>query len=272
MQLDPKPYYSNSGIEIYLGDCREVIPRLPQHGQVKLIVTSPPYNVGVEYGTWNDNLPQDEYWQFTREWLSASYNALRPSGRICVNVPNLGNSFESKSGGIIPFAPRMIDALVDCGFTVREWITWVKSTSNNLNEVESSFCGNNCAWGSWLSPSNPFCRSFSEFILIAHKGSPALEWTGETDLTKRNFLLWSRNIWLMPTATHPKHPAPFPSELPKRVMQMYSYIGDLILDPFCGVGTTLKEAMRLRRPAVGIEISERYAEIAAQNCMQEWLL
>jgi len=264
-----KPYYQDKWVTIYHGDCREVLPKLG--GQGDLVNTSPPYNVGMEYDNWNDNLPLDLYLDLTHEWILGAYRSLKAGGRVCINVPNIGNSlnYGGKGTGILPFVPIIHDAMKQAGFTVRECITWVKSFANEIGASETSFCGGNTAWGSWLNPSNPFCRSFSEFIMVGHKIFPCLQHEGKTDLTREEFMLWSRNVWLMPTQTSDKHPAIFPEELPRRAIKFYTYIGDTIIDPFLGIGTTLRVAKNLFRKAIGIDISERYCEIAAKRCSQE---
>jgi len=263
-----KPYYQDKWVTIYHGDCREILPTLEK---VDLIITSPPYNVGMEYGAWDDNMEHNKYVAFPREWVSLCYNSVKDGGRVAINIPNIGNSlnYGGKGTGILPFVPLIFDAMRDAYFTVRECITWVKSFAKELEASEESFCGGNTAWGSWLSPSNPFCRSFSEFILVAHKVSPKLQHNGVTDLTREEFMLWSRNVWLMPTDNHQKHPAVFPEELPRRLIKFYTYVGDTILDPFLGSGTTAYCAKKLGRKCIGIEIEEKYCEIAANRCRQE---
>ena len=176
--------------------------------------------------------------------------------------------YGGKGAGILPFVPMVFDAMKSSGFTVRECITWVKSFAKELEASEESFCGGNTAWGSWLSPSNPFCRSFSEFILVAYKISPQLGHKGDTDLTREEFILWSRNVWLMPTDNHAKHPAIFPEELPRRLMKFYTYLDDILLDPFMGIGTSLWVSKKLNRKCIGIEIEEKYCEIAVKRCSQ----
>ena len=227
---------------------------------VQMVVTSPPYNVGVGYDAWDDNLSFQDYWEFMLLWLKECYRVLVPSGRIAINVPNIGNSsdFGGKGKGVIAHMPLTITAMQEAGFQIRDCITWFKTHDESIDEVEQSFCGNNTAWGSWQSPSNPFCRSFSEFIVVAHKESPTLAWKGHSDLAREEFMLWTRNVWLMATVSNPEHPAPFPLELPSRLIKLYTYPGDLILDPFSGTGTTVKAAHQLNRRAIGLDLSPNY--------------
>lgn len=259
-------------IDLILGEAREELYEMEhkiKEGIVRqptMVITSPPYNVGVNYGVWNDDMPQEEYWKFTQEWLQVAYRLLPDGGRIAVNCPNTGNSPKHKKGeGFIPVVANMTQAIINAGFTLRETITWVKTNSDQIEDIDKNFCGNNTAWGSWLSPSNLYCRSFSEFILVAHKGAPRLQHKGTTDLTKEEFLLWTRNVWLMRTVHDKNHPAPFPEELPKRLMKLYTYPGDTILDPFVGRGTTMVACVNNNRNGIGIEINPEYLALTEVN-------
>jgi site-specific DNA-methyltransferase (adenine-specific) len=251
--------------ELILGDTVEKMGEMEDES-IDLVVTSPPYNVGVKYDKWDDNLDWSRYWEFTRTWLSECARLLKVGGRICVNCPNLGNSpTNGKSNGLYFFLPEMGQSIKDAGMTIRECITWVKSNTENIAELETNFAMNNTAWGSWMSPSSPYCRSLTEFILIAHKQSPRLTTRGETDLTREEFMIYTRNIWLMPTETQIKHPAPFHEELPKRCIKLNSWIGDTVLDPFMGSGTTGVVARKLNRKFKGIELSPVYYAMAADR-------
>ena len=237
---------------------------------VALCVTSPPYNVGVKYDTWRDDkMTTGEYRHFLREVWTDCYRVLKRGGRIAVNSPCLGNSPQQGKGkGFIPHLSYMTESLIEAGFTLRETITWVKTNSDQVKDIDSNFCGNNTAWGSWNSPSNPFCRSFSEFIIVAHKETPKLPWRGHSDLTRDEFLLYTRNVWLMQTRSDPNHPAPFPEELPTRLIKLYTYIGDTVLDPFVGSGTTVSAATKLGRRGIGIDVSYNYLHRAQLELAQ----
>ena len=247
--------------KIYQGDTLKVLKTFPD-GCVDLIVTSPPYNVGIKYDVWNDNLSEKEYYDFTYEWMKLSKRVLKPGGRICINIPIMGNNpnlfYQLKKQLSLPKYLEIISAFFD----VRECITWIKSYAEYDENV---FCGNNTAWGSWLSPSNPFCRSFSEFILVAHKEYPKLQHKGETDLTKDEFLRWTKNVWFFPSENKRRHPAPFPEELPRRCIKLYSWIGDTVLDLFMGQGTTGVVCKKIKRNFIGIDISKEYCRIAQKR-------
>ncbi len=247
---------------IFHGDARDM--KEIKTSSVNLVVTSPPYNVGIEYdGDWDDNMHPDAYADFTHDWLKECYRVMAHSARIAINIPIMGNSpRRAKGEGLVPMLPLFVQHLTDNKFTVREIITWVKTHADDPADIEQNFCGCATQWGSWLSPSNPNCRSFSEHIIIAHKGAPKLAWEGQSDLTKEEFLAWTRNVWLMPTAADARHPAPFNVELPRRCIKLYSYVGDTVLDPFMGSGTTALAAKMTQRQYVGYEQSENYITLA----------
>jgi len=234
---------------------------------VDLIVTSPPYNVGIKYRSYCDTQAQDEYWKFAEEWMHACKRVLRVGGRICINIPCMGtNDKIKKSDGYIAYLPKY-SVVLSKYFELREYVTWVKKTGDL--DVSSSFCGNNTAWGSWLSPSCPYMRSTTEFIVVGHKELPKLLHSGVSDLTKEEFLLWTRDIWCFPTESDRSHPAPFPEDLPKRLIKLYTYIGDTVLDPFSGSGTTCVSAMKLKRKYIGIELDDLYVKDSINRVERE---
>lgn len=226
---------------------------------IKHIITSPPYNVGIKYDSWFDLMPQDEYWEFTRQWLTEAYRVMAISGRIGINIPNMGNSADTPKGqGLVPILPPMIAMLQEVGFTIREVITWVKTYAENIEEVEKNFIGGGTAWGSWMAASNPFCRSMSEFVIVAHKQEPKLRWKGVSDITRDEFMRLTRNVWLMRTRKDQTHPAGFHPILPYNFMKLFTYVGDTVLDPFSGSGTTYDVGVGIGRKMVAFDISHNY--------------
>jgi DNA modification methylase len=163
-------------------------------------------------------------------------------------------------------APRLWNTLEQIGFLPREQLTWIKAL--NPEDVVPS-----TAWGSWSSASNPVLRAVAEPVFIAskltHRRSP-----GASDLTPDEFKAWTRNVWNIPAGNPERdldHPCKFPIERPRRLIKLYSYIGDVVLDPFCGSGVTLRAAMDLGRHAVGVDISRRYCGMSANRCRQQLL-
>lgn len=226
---------------------------------VHLVVTSPPYNIGADYDGYSDSAPWEEYIELLRSVFGQCHKKLVPGGRMAVNVPKV-----SSISGQVPRFPILdvSSLLIDCGFCIREIITWVKA---NMEDVEGSIKASghlSTAWGSWRSPSNPVLRSITEHIIVAHKREAALK-GDHTDITDQEFLDWTYDIWFVPAARSRDHPSVFPVELPRRLIKLYSYAGQTILDPFMGIGTT--GVACCDRKFVGFEISESYCKTALER-------
>ena len=252
--------------KIYNEDSVKLMQIMPENF-IDLTITSPPYNVGIDYDNYNDNISEKEYWNFTDSWLKELSRVTKIGGRICINIPVMGNNPEMKKGNNYLFHLPQYLNIIKKYFNLRECITWIKSYAENNENV---FCGENTAWGSWQSPSNPFCRSFSEFLIVAHKLLPGLQHKGETDLTKEEFLKYTKNVWFLHTeANRNGHPAPFPYQLPYRCIKLYSYLNDLIFDPFVGSGTTCLVARDLKRNYIGSDISKKYCKTTNDRISQQ---
>lgn len=231
----------------------ENMHELPDNS-VHLMVTSPPYNVGKEY---DDDLTADEYRTLLRNVWQETFRVLVNGGRACINVANIGRK------PYIPLNALITADMLDIGFLMRGEIIWNKAAS----------AGTSCAWGSWMSASNPVLRDVHEYILVYSKGSfsrkkvPGSKSTIERD----DFLEWTKSIWSFPaeSAKRVGHPAPFPVELPRRVMDLYTFENDVILDPFMGSGTTAVAAERANRLWIGYETSREYANLARQRIESE---
>ena len=214
-------------------------------GSVHLMVTSPPYNVGKEYDA---DLTMEEYRDMLCRVWEETHRVLAPGGRACVNVANLGRK------PYIPLNQFITADMLAAGFLMRGEIIWNKSAS----------AGSSCAWGSWRSPSNPVLRDTHEYILVFCKdGFSRKPGDGEATIGRDEFLDFTRSVWEFPAASARKvgHPAPFPVELPRRLIQLYTWSGDLVLDPFMGSGQTALAAAGSGRNWVGYDISEEYVEL-----------
>lgn len=247
-------------------DCLEFMGLLPDNF-VNLTVTSPPYNVGIEYDNHDDTMNEADYFNFIQNVSDELYRVTKVGGRICLNIPFMGNSLFGKSQKQLMFYPNLYVPIFEkSDWIIREFIVWVKSgEAENPND----FCGNSTKWGSWLSPACPYMRTFSEVILIFHKINKSLNHKGESDLTKQEFMEYTKNVWYFRTATDKnKHPAQFPVELPRRCIKLYSYIGDLIFDPFMGAGNTAKACVETKRHFIGCDISEKYTYMATEESRQ----
>ncbi|MFA5640867.1 MAG: site-specific DNA-methyltransferase [Bacteroidales bacterium] len=233
--------YLNS---IILGTA-ENMKELPDNS-IHLMVTSPPYNVSKEY---DKDLSLDEYLQFLRNSFAETYRVLVNGGRACINVANLGRK------PYIPLSDYISQMMIEIGFNMRGEIIWNKAASASPST----------AWGSWQSAANPILRDIHEYILVFSKGDYKREkGKKENTITKEQFMEWTKSIWTMnaESAKRIGHPAPFPEELPFRLIQLYSFTDDIVLDPFIGSGTTAIAALKSNRKYVGYEINEEYIKLA----------
>ena len=212
-----------------------------------LMVTSPPYNVSKDY---DDDLSLREYLNLLGAVFAEVYRVLVNGGRACVNVANLGRK------PYIPLSDYISHMMIEIGFLMRGEIIWDKGAG----------AGVSMAWGSWKSASNPVLRDVHEYILVFSKGSFRRETTGDAKSTinKEAFMEWTKSVWSMPTESAKRvgHPAPFPVELPYRLAQLYTFEGDVVLDPFMGSGSTAIAALRSGRSYVGYEIDPEYTALA----------
>jgi len=224
----------------------ENMKELPDNS-IHLMITSPPYNIGKDYDI---NLTLNEYLSFLEQVLKEVKRVLVPSGRACINIANLGRK------PYIPLHSFIISIMVKLGFLMRGEIIWDKSAS----------AGTSTAWGSWLSASNPSLRDVHEYILIFSKDQYKrhLKDNRKSTITRNEFLELTKSVWKFPTesATKIGHPAPFPVELPYRLIQLYSHEKDVILDPFIGSGQTAIAAIKTNRYYIGYEIEKEYVKLA----------
>ncbi|MBI4388146.1 MAG: site-specific DNA-methyltransferase [Candidatus Omnitrophica bacterium] len=231
--------------QVIEGDAREVMKTFPEKS-FHLIVTSPPYNVGVNYGAYRDNLSEEEYFDFAEEWLKECYRVLVDGGRICLNIPTYNWR------GRFNMYFRYYELMTLLGFMDRDTFIWVKM--DGLDFAHSAKI-----YGT-ISPHNPHTKYPYELILVMQKGKDTLEGE-ETDLRYREFFKWSHTIWFIRPEYNRIHPAPYPEELPYRLIKMFSFVGQKVLDPFCGGGATLRACKKLKREATGIDLNPEYVEM-----------
>jgi len=220
---------------------------------VHLMVTSPPYNVGKDY---DQDLTLEEYLTFLNRVWKETYRVLVPGGRACVNVANLGRK------PYIPLNGLIAREMIEMGFLMRGEIIWDKAASASTST----------AWGSWQSASNPTLRDTHEYILIFSKGMFKREKIEgrESTISKEEFLEFTKSVWDFASESARKvgHPAPFPVELPYRLIQLYTYSNEVVLDPFMGSGQTALAALKTGRRFVGYELNEDYLELAKSRIAQ----
>lgn len=236
--------------KVYHADSRN-LDFLPDNS-IHLMITSPPYNVGKEY---DENLSLGEYLDLIRDVMREVYRVLIPGGRACVNIANVGRK------PYLPLKDYINEVMLEIGFLMRGEIIWDKGAS----------AGGSCAWGSWQSASNPVLRDVHEYITVFSKGSLARrdhkEKNKKNTITRDEFLEYTKSIWSFgaESAKRVNHPAPFPVELPYRLMQLYSFAGDVVLDPFCGSGTTCLAAIKTKRRYIGIDNNLNYVQGAQKR-------
>lgn len=223
----------------------EKMHELPNNS-VHLMVTSPPYNVSKDY---DENLSLNEYLTLLRNVFKETYRVLVNGGRVCVNIANIGRK------PYIPLTMYVNQIMLEIGFLMRGEIIWDKSASSGVS----------LAWGSFQSASNPVLRDTHEYILVFSKGDFKREKKGKNStISKENFMEWSKSIWRFSAVSAKKigHPAPFPIELPKRLIDFYTFENDIVLDPFMGSGSSALAALELNRNFVGYEINQEYIKLS----------
>ena len=231
----------------------EQMKEIPNNS-LHLMITSPPYNVSKDYDV---DLSLNEYLVILKNAFSETYRVLVNGGRACINIANLGRK------PYIPLSDYISKMMIEIGFNMRGEIIWNKASSASPST----------AWGSWQSAANPTLRDIHEYILVFSKGDYKRERTKEelekkkNTINKEEFMEWTKSIWTMnaESARRIGHPAPFPEELPYRLIQLYSFTNDIVLDPFIGSGTTGVAALKTNRFYIGYDTSEEYIKLAEKR-------
>jgi site-specific DNA-methyltransferase (adenine-specific) len=228
----------------------EQMSELPDDS-VALMVTSPPYHVGKEYD--GDGTFQ-EYLSMIKRVLAETYRVLEPGGRAVVNVANLGRR------PYIPLSAMVTSMAMEIGFFCRGEVIWVKAAG----------AAGNCAWGSWMSASNPTLRDVHEYCLCFSKGRMDRVRRGESTIERNEFMEATLSVWHLPaeSARRVGHPAPFPTALPRRFIELYTFTGDVVIDPFMGSGSTAVAAVESARRWVGYETEPSYARLSRRRVRQ----
>lgn len=223
---------------------------------IDLIITSPPYNVDIKYNSHDDKTSYEDYLNFTKKWIAKCYNLTKDDGRFCLNIP-----LDKNKGGQQSVYADIATIAKKAGWKYHTTIIW--------NEQNIS---RRTAWGSWLSASAPFVIAPVEVIVVLYKNSwKKTSGSRKSDITKEEFMEWTNGVWNFSGESKKRvgHPTPFPIELPRRCIKLFSFVGDTILDPFLGSGTTLIACFETGRKGIGIEIDQSYCELAKQRLIKE---
>lgn len=254
LNLESKEYFKHKNITLINGN--SLNPNLFTTEFIDLIVTSPPYNVGIEYNSNDDQLSYDRYLEFSFQWMSNCYRWTKKQGRFLLNIP-----LDKNKGGHRSVGADLTKIAQDVGWKYHSTIIW---NEGNISR--------RTAWGSWMSASAPHVIAPVELIVILYKE----DWKKTTgtkisDITKQEFMEWTNGLWVFNGESKKRigHPAPFPKELPLRAIKLFSYQNDLVFDPFAGSGTTLIVAENTKRRAVGVELDEKYCELAKNRILNE---
>jgi site-specific DNA-methyltransferase (adenine-specific) len=250
--------------------------KLPE-GSVDLIVTSPPYNCNINYDTHQDDMTMEDYWVFTEEWLTQALRVLKDDGRIAVNIPYETNTQER--GGRVLFMAEFWGVMKKVGFKFFGVVDLEESSPHRSKTT---------AWGSWMSPSAPYIYNPKECVVLAYKknhikkikGEP--EWVGVIDNveqedgtfkkkvlypeeSKREFMDLVFGQWNYFADTKQMTKATFSMDIPTKAIKILTYKNDVVLDPFCGSGTSMVAAETLDRKWLGVELSQNYTEVAKKR-------
>jgi site-specific DNA-methyltransferase (adenine-specific) len=244
---DRKVFFENSRLKIINDDIFKTDDIAP--GSADLIVTSPPYNVDIKYESYDDKISYESYLDFSEKWMKRCYEWLKDDGRFCLNIP-----LDKNKGGQQSVGADMTTTAKRIGFKYHSTVVW---NEGNISR--------RTAWGSWLSPSAPYVIAPVELIVILYKHS----WKKngkkrKSDITRDEFMDWTNGLWTFSGESKKKigHPAPFPVELPRRCIKLFSFVEDVVLDPFMGSGSTLVASMLNNRCGIGIDHDLSYCELA----------
>jgi site-specific DNA-methyltransferase (adenine-specific) len=262
--------------KIFNGNCVDEMSKMSENS-IDLVVTSPPYNVGIDYDAHDDRMSMDSYWQFTKDWLTQALRVLKSDGRIAINIPYEVNVQER--GGRILFMAEFWGVMKEVGFN---FYGLVDLDENSPHRSKTT------AWGSWMSPSSPYIYNPKECVILAYKkdrikkvkGEP--QWKSEMvdmeqedgtvktkavyqDEDKKEFMSLVYGQWEYFADTRQQTKATFSMDIPMKAIKILTYKNDIVLDPFAGSGTSLCAAEIADRQWIGIELSENYCEVARKR-------
>lgn len=228
--------------KIINADCIDILKQLPDNC-IDLVVTNPPYNLDIKYNTHKDDLPYSEYILWSSLWIEQITRILKDGGRVAINIP-----LETNLNGKKFICKDYMNMMENNGLIQTAFILWDKQNVTSRT-----------AWGSFCSPSCPNVIQPMECILVYSKASRKKEGDNtKIDITKKEFIDDVLGVWKIQPETNSSHPAPFPLELPQKIIRLFSYVGDLVLEPFSGSGTTAIACHNLKRRFICIEKDPEY--------------
>ncbi|MFC1923558.1 DNA-methyltransferase [Chloroflexota bacterium] len=249
-----KLYYEFENIKLYNDDI--LFTKLIDKESIDFIVTSPPYNVDIKYNNYDDEITYLDYLDFSTDWIKKCYGLSKSGGRFCLNIP-----LDKNKGGQQSVCADLTTIAKKVGWKYHSTVVW--------NEQNIS---RRTAWGSWLSASAPYVIAPVEMIVILYKNEWKRDKTGrESDITRDEFLPWTNGVWNFSGESKKKigHPAPYPIELPRRCIKLFTFIGDTVLDPFVGSGTTMLACLETDRVGIGIDVDQKYCKLAKDRLIKE---
>lgn len=252
IQNTKSPFFSYDDIFLYNASCLE--KNALKENSLDLIVTSPPYNVGIEYNSNDDTNSYAEYLAWTKIWIENCFFWAKDGARFCLNIP-----LDKNKGGQQSVGADITTLCKKIGWNYHSTIIW---NEGNISR--------RTAWGSWLSASAPYVIAPVELILVLYKGEWKKKIKGESDILRDEFMAWTNGVWTFNGESKKRigHPAPFPRELPKRCIKLFSFVGDTVCDPFSGSGTTMIETFVNKRKFLGIELDKEYCELSKKRFLE----
>jgi len=247
-------YYQKDNITILNDDILKT--SAIESGSVDLVVTSPPYNVDIQYDSHKDDVSYADYLEFSEKWMARCFDFLKDDGRFCLNVP-----LDKNKGGQQSVGADFTTLAKKIGYKYHSTVVW---NEGNISR--------RTAWGSWMSASAPYVIAPVELIIVFFKDSwKKTSGSKQSDVTRDEFMAWTNGLWTFNGESKKRigHPAPFPLELPRRCVKMFSYVGDTVLDPFMGSGTTLIAAGMNGRQAIGVDVDKGYCKLAQARIEKE---
>ena len=248
--MDSNVFFQNDDVIIINDDL--LTTESVSENSIDLIVTSPPYNVDIQYGSSRDDVSYDTYLKFSRAWMSRCFKWLKSDGRFCLNIP-----LDKNKGGHQSVGADLTKIAKETGFQYHSTIVW---NEGNISR--------RTAWGSWKSASAPYVIAPVELIIVLYKHYwKKKSGSRQNDITRDEFMTWTNGLWTFNGESKKRvgHPAPFPLELPRRTIKLFSYVGDIVLDPFLGSGTTLVATLLNNRVGIGVDVDRDYCALARRR-------